>query len=364
MTQEEDEEASGPWAVCEGQIDGKPMIMRINKGIEEAIPRFKTCALFEVAYPAHEHDSLMPDEHSIDQIGEIEDEISSSLSKSGEGILAATTCGNGEYVFIYYVINAAAADSVFKKLKRRRKDLQTTLNTNMDPDWLEYWSLRDGIQDPSEQSRIEPFWSWFLEQEERIFGMDGPTDPVFLELADKVREINPSIFIEIGMADHEQKELSISADGNARFFPLVKAIVKKAPRLRHWKIVAFRQRVPEDVFAETAIETQTKEKWQLFKKSRKTRLSVEDMKFTIKKSPNGVALTLFIKDYNGSENQQGMAVMLLEQGIGEHDLVEKVEHADFADLKSAAGKTALPFKTIARELDKLIPPDDASSDHD
>ena len=201
---------------------------------------------------------------------------------------------------------------------------------------------------------MESFWSWFASNEKHLFSMKGSDDPIFAELADKIREISPYIAFEIdeSTAKDGKKILSISADRNIEFFGLVEYFARIAPELEHWDIVPFRQRVPMDVLINLEIEGQEADDGVPV--GEPVCVACKDMKFIIEPGDYGVKITLYIKDYDGRELQEGMAMHLMEQAVGEYDLVKKVESIEF-ESQDRTPKHAMNFENVSTLLDEFVP---------
>jgi len=125
--------------------------------------------------------------------------------------------------------------------------------------------------------------------------------------------------------DFADWEFVVSADGRSELFPLVEQVVAAAPEVPGFRIVAFRQRGPDGV----SIQTPQGE------------LSADDVWFEAIPSNGSLSLTLFVPD----AALAGLAVILLDNTLGEYDAVMRVHElapALLPDDPEAAGLRRLP----------------------
>ena len=98
----------------------------------------------------------------------------------------------------------------------------------------------------SRAKRAQAFWNWFSQNHQQyLFLSDVDADERDRLMDDFLIELhkyNRHLFFEIGGdKSAEQLELAISAEGNVKYFPAVEFLVKKAPLLKDWVIMAFKQ---------------------------------------------------------------------------------------------------------------------------
>jgi len=105
------------------------------------------------------------------------------------------------------------------------------------------------MKQPSDM-QIARFWQWF--DNEKSYFESTPYEewePKKLQaLDDQITKLNPELSFEFTTVPNSSPltlELAISANGETHLFPLVKRIVKAAPKgLARWRIVAFKQPYP------------------------------------------------------------------------------------------------------------------------
>lgn len=101
------------------------------------------------------------------------------------------------------------------------------------------------IQERSPEAR---FWSWFEENESRLFAFENKQEQNISELLRELHRIHESLTFEIGSETKGLREFIISADGNRAAFPFVIRLADAAPSLPRWNIVKFRPRRTEPCF--------------------------------------------------------------------------------------------------------------------
>ncbi len=87
----------------------------------------------------------------------------------------------------------------------------------------------------------ESFWQWFVDNENRFRQIDDSNSgPLLDEMEAHLHRFCSELFFEIGGEPNGPSELIITAEGAVNCFPYVRALVKKAPILDGWRIVAFK----------------------------------------------------------------------------------------------------------------------------
>jgi len=182
--------------------------------------------------------------------------------------------------------------------------------------------------------------------------MDGPDAPIFPEIGRHIKQIDQALVFEIGMAPQGKKEFAVSADCKEELFPLVEKIVAAAPEVKGWKIVAFRQKTPPETLKGLAIAAQPAEDGKVIPGAASTGVAVKDMRFALTKEGGKAKVTIFIKDFKDDGPQSHMAQMLLNQAVGEYDLVKKIKDVEYKSDTAPEAKDAKPFEELGAALDK------------
>ena len=160
----------------------------------------------------------------------------------------------------------------------------------------------------------EKFWNWFVENEERLFGIRDGQEPVFKELAAAIRKVHPDVTFEFGPIEGGIRSFAISADGLQEAAPEVEKLFAAAPKLSNWKFNKYRQRRPlHDV--------------QLGE----VNLRPSDVLVTLQEDGPRAGLGIYIKGYKGKSDKQkiGAAFIMLDNALGEYDVMTKVGFIEF-----------------------------------
>jgi hypothetical protein len=93
-------------------------------------------------------------------------------------------------------------------------------------------------------NKAKEFWDWFVANNARylfIHEIETELQQNYLsELAEKLHQFNRNLFFLVGGHPDEDMELVITAEGNKKYFEKVDEIMKEAPTLERWKLVAFK----------------------------------------------------------------------------------------------------------------------------
>ena len=207
------------------------------------------------------------------------------------------------------------------------------------------------VQDVSAYSdKITDFWKWFAANDEKLAAISNPSDPLMMDMSRRLKAIDERLTYECGFANKDKKEMAISADTRPEVFPLVKAVVEKAPKLKEWTVIAFRQRSPKAILKDLAISGRPAPGHE----GEEVTVKVSEMRAAVNPVGDRANITVFVKGYKPDSPQEHMANMMLQQATGEYDLVTKVEQIDFKDLKDANEKNSIPFADLGDSLDKAV----------
>ena len=97
----------GPWTLCEGQRDGKPVIVRLNSGYEKLKPlaTYEHQLLISAPFRSANEDGMPSGEENW-ELQALEDEIQDTLEGDAQTLLVAVITGGGAKEFLCYT-NAA-----------------------------------------------------------------------------------------------------------------------------------------------------------------------------------------------------------------------------------------------------------------
>lgn len=171
--------------------------------------------------------------------------------------------------------------------------------------------------DPGDQ-----FWGWFMKNESRLRHFQSSPDKYLQEILVEIRKVRPGLVIELEPPKNGVIDLTVSADGNKDLFPAVQALVRKAPKIPGWKIVAFRQRVSQNKLKTMILKTDSFE------------LDPNKMKFYPFVEDDSLDIVVYTEGVNADNYEEiGYAGLLLVDNIlGEYDCVMKVRSYDFHDM--------------------------------
>jgi hypothetical protein len=185
---------------------------------------------------------------------------------------------------------------------------------------------------------IDNFWSWFTKHSKALRAIRSAEDEKYTELEARVATVNAGLDVEIGGADDsEDISLIITAHGNESMFPIVDALVQRAPRVDGWQIYALKPPLLEDL--------------ELQYGGGVLRLSDIWFKVVSKKKWTG-KLQIQIACRNGkSEARQDAALVALESFLGERAFAASIEIENLVELpKDPAASGFLPIMRLPTEL--------------
>ena len=89
------------------------------------------------------------------------------------------------------------------------------------------------------------FWDWFKKNNFQFFFLNQINDEnekqrILDELDSKLNEYSEGLYFEIGGHPDDTQDLIITADGDINYFKDVKHLVKNAPKISNWNIIAFK----------------------------------------------------------------------------------------------------------------------------
>jgi len=157
-------------------------------------------------------------------------------------------------------------------------------------------------------SRAEDeFWNWFVLHEDELFNFDPKREDdrerLFHELADELTKVDADLCFEFGPPDGK-REFVISAGGIKRAFPAVLSLVKAAPGLDRWELIAFRPRRHPMV-----VEFQG------------NRIDPDDVSFTLLDNGSTAGIYLFVPGFQENDTVlKQIGYLLLDEVLGEYDV--------------------------------------------
>ncbi len=158
---------------------------------------------------------------------------------------------------------------------------------------------------------------------------------LFSELHIKLAEIDPNICFEFSpVLEDKKRELIISADGIKEAFPAVLQLVKKAPPLPQWKIIAFR---PRNAVEEIRVGNLT--------------LSLDDLFFKYQINNNKFDISIFTKRYQNDKNLLTAIYLALDSLLGEYDVETKIGLVEIGDFETVSKNQLISLNKLPQILD-------------
>ncbi len=191
------------------------------------------------------------------------------------------------------------------------------------------------------QDTIREFWTWFSNQESMLRNYDpvkGGYEPL-QKLGEQLRKVDPDLTFELGSANAERRELTISANGVRELIPVVEQLLDQKPQFDHWQIVGFRQR----------------------KQLEGGMLSVRDFHISplevdcvLKSSLRRIDISLFAENYRPEDYYSWLeiAFLLLDAAIGEIDVATKVGEVTIIDKEKLSDTNAFPLTELPQRFDR------------
>ncbi|MGA8869370.1 MAG: hypothetical protein WB510_20510 [Candidatus Sulfotelmatobacter sp.] len=190
-------------------------------------------------------------------------------------------------------------------------------------------------------SKYGKFWEWFEAHEDEIFHFDKDQERVFDTLAAKIRRVHAELVFEFSSVNDGKREFTVSAGGIRNAFSEVTALVREAPALTRWRIIAFRQR--KDVPKIKCGDRELKRESLFF-----DYVGVEDK----------IDLTVFIPGMAGASKEEivgfkTIGYLFLDSTLGEYDVETKIAGIEFVDASVSPARRRIPLRELADVVDKL-----------
>jgi len=181
----------------------------------------------------------------------------------------------------------------------------------------------------------ETFWDWFSENTDTYFHFESNQDALFPILKAKLEKIHPDLTFEFSpIFEDGTREFVISADGIKSIFPIVIDLVKQAPILKNWKIIAFRQ--PH--LGVTQINYQG------------LVINFDDIFFRYAKDTGKIGLELNIRGFYESPEWSAAAFILLDNILGEYNAEMTLSYIDKKVLNENEVSMLFPIKTLPKVI--------------
>lgn len=183
----------------------------------------------------------------------------------------------------------------------------------------------------TQQEKIDRFWLCFESQAERLF--EQPSLEIIDELTEQLATVDCGISCEVSQVTTcSDRELILTAHGDASRFKLIGTLVQRAPQISGWRVLALK---PPRGFS--------------FHVDGKERLSISDWRFVpLKSSPDFSAFGLRIEmpEQDARLLDEDSLSFILEEGVGEV-LLLLCSHIEFGSSETA---DALSIHSLAETI--------------
>ena len=153
--------------------------------------------------------------------------------------------------------------------------------------------------------------------------------------------MHPDLLFEFSSVSEGRREFTVSAGGIKSVFPEVTSLVREAPALPRWEIIAFRQRrdVPE-------IQCGDK------------KLNRDAVLFDYIPAGDKLDLMLFIPGLSSSSPEgvtglKTIGYLLLDSAVGEYDVETKIGGIQFLDASASPQRHRIPLRELPQIVDRL-----------
>jgi hypothetical protein len=188
-------------------------------------------------------------------------------------------------------------------------------------------------------SKEQQFWDWFKANEAKFFFLnqindDDEKETILDDLLSHLHEYCDHLFFEVGGYPDEKQDLIITAEGNIDYFDKVEFLVKQAPQLEYWNVIAFKPVVDGGTIEYNGIK-----------------LNPETMCFDplSNKSSQKIGLRIYIDNYNSNNKKDFLTAtyLVLDNILGEKSNAMDIGYVDIETLPS------IPEREELIELTKL-----------
>jgi hypothetical protein len=187
------------------------------------------------------------------------------------------------------------------------------------------------------------FWRWFEEHEDELFRFD-PTniserERLFDELVEQLAKCHDHLAFEFGPPEQLCRQFVISANGDRSLFPVVLRLVGSAPKLKRWKVMAFRPR--QDPHMAVSVNGIT--------------VSPEEVEFSLLSNGVIAGIQVFIPGMTEDDMpRKQIAYLLLDTALGEYDVETKLGLIEVLSPSSSTEAERFPFSLLPEMFDELV----------
>ena len=183
------------------------------------------------------------------------------------------------------------------------------------------------------------FWAWFEANAGRLAAAKPPSEALLDEVQRELQRAAPGLAFELGRdGPGGPSVFVVSADGLRERFPAVERFVAAAPKVKGWRIVAFRQRLPAFTVDLGGVVLDPKDVW-------------------FRAEPEGGIVHVVVHvpglDARPQEAVQMAVMILLDSTVGEYDVETRLGAIELAPLPARPAAAGLkPLAELARVVDE------------
>lgn len=178
------------------------------------------------------------------------------------------------------------------------------------------------------------FWDWFQVNEAKYFFLnqindDDEKEQLLDELLSHLHEYCDQLFFEIGGYPDQKQDLIITAEGDTDFFSAVEMLVKEAPSLEYWNVLAFKPAREDYIIEYEGIEVNPGQMYFI--------------PLSNDKEPKKIGVRVYIDNYSKAQKKTFLSatLLVLDNVLGEKSHALDIGYVDIAILPSGSERAEL-----------------------
>jgi hypothetical protein len=172
------------------------------------------------------------------------------------------------------------------------------------------------------------FWNWFTDEAPSLW--TAPMVDAMQRIQRELEKQHHGVFAELG-SDGGGRLLVLTADGDRSLFPMIQQLFAARPKIKGWKIVAFRQREAKP-FSKISMNNRD--------------LDPAALRYVARQKNDKLDIKLYVPGYTEGDKELGlMAFLALDHTVGEYDVETKLGGIEVLPIAQAP--------TVSRALEEL-----------
>ncbi len=174
----------------------------------------------------------------------------------------------------------------------------------------------------SDSVEIKKFWSWFKKNEKSFKDFEKNRDTVINQILGACSGVNPALSIELESGVKGVVNITFSTNGDSDLIPVVQEMVKRAPKIKGWNIIAFRQKITIEQLKVKVLEIDKK------------KFDTNTIKFKATENENKLDLIIYAKGISRSNftDASYQLSVLIDQILGEYNCAMQINQIDYEEL--------------------------------